>query len=89
MSAGHGGHGGGGDEIIGHAKAKRTVTARFTLLETGDFQIFCSLPGHKEGGMVGVPTVICEPPNRTTALTRPTDRSHPVPRYGVSAHDPA
>ncbi len=57
VTAGHGGHGGGGDEIVGHAKPKQTVTVRFTPLQTGDFEIFCSLPGHKEGGMVGVLTV--------------------------------
>ena len=58
VTAGHGGHGGGGDEIVGHAKPKQTVRVRFTPLETGDFEIFCSLPGHKEGGMVGVLTVL-------------------------------
>ena len=57
VTAGHGGHGGGADEIVGHAKPKQTVTVRFTPLQTGDFEIFCSLPGHKEGGMVGVLTV--------------------------------
>ena len=56
VTAGHGGHG-GGDEIVGHAKPKQTVTVRFTPLATGDFEIFCSLPGHREGGMVGVLTV--------------------------------
>ena len=58
VTAGHGGHGGGGDEIVGHTKPKQTITIRFTPLETGDFEIFCSLPGHKEGGMVGVLTVV-------------------------------
>ena len=58
VTAGHGGHGAGGDEIVGHAKPKQTVTVRFTPLQTGDFEIFCSLPGHKEGGMVGVLTVV-------------------------------
>ena len=56
VTAGHGDHG-GGDEIVGHAKPKQTVRVRFTPLETGDFEIFCSLPGHREGGMVGVLTV--------------------------------
>ena len=58
VTAGHGGHGGGGEEIIGHAKPKQTVTVRFTPLQSGDFEIFCSLPGHREGGMVGMLTVI-------------------------------
>ena len=56
VTGGHGGHG-GGDEIVGHAKPEQAVTVRFTPLQTGDFEIFCSLPGHKEGGMVGVLTV--------------------------------
>ena len=55
VTAGHGGH--GGEEIVGHAKSRQTVTVRFTPLQPGDFEIFCSLPGHKEGGMVGVLTV--------------------------------
>ena len=58
VKAGHGGHGGGVDEIVGHAKPGQTVTVRFTPLRTGEFDIFCSLPGHKEGGMVGVLTVV-------------------------------
>jgi uncharacterized cupredoxin-like copper-binding protein len=56
VTAGHGGHG-GREEIVGHAKPKQTVTVRFTPLRTGDFDIVCSLPGHKEGGMTGVLTV--------------------------------
>lgn len=57
VTAGHGGHSKGSAEIVGHAKPKQTVTVRFTPLGTGDFEIFCSVPGHKEGGMVGVLTV--------------------------------
>ena len=57
VTAGHGGHG-GGDEIVGHARPGQAVTVRFTPLRTGDFDIFCSLPGHREGGMVGVLTVL-------------------------------
>ena len=57
VTGGHGGHGEGSEEIVGHAKPKQTFTVRFTPLQTGDFDIFRSLPGHKEGGMVGVLTV--------------------------------
>ena len=54
VRAGHGGHDGGSGEIVGHAKPKQTIMVRFTPLQAGDFEIFCSLPGHKEGGMTGL-----------------------------------
>ena len=57
VTGGHGGHGGGAEDIVGHATPEQTVTVRFTPIGTGDFEIYCSLPGHKEGGMVGVLTV--------------------------------
>jgi uncharacterized cupredoxin-like copper-binding protein len=35
------------------AKAGETETLRFTALEHGTYEIFCSLEGHKEAGMIG------------------------------------
>ena len=35
------------------AKAGETETLRFTALEPGTYEIFCSLEGHKEAGMIG------------------------------------
>lgn len=57
VTAGHDAHG-ESEAIVGHAKPKQNVTVRFTPLQSGDFEIFCSLPGHKEGGMIGVLTVV-------------------------------
>jgi uncharacterized cupredoxin-like copper-binding protein len=47
----------GKDEIVGHVKPGDAVTIRFTPTQRGQYGFFCSLPGHKEGGMIGVLTV--------------------------------
>ena len=54
-TAGHG-HS-GKDEIAGHVKPGQSVTIRFTPTQRGQYGFFCSLPGHKEAGMIGVLTV--------------------------------
>jgi uncharacterized cupredoxin-like copper-binding protein len=50
------GHGPSG-AIIGHPKTKGEVTVRFTPTTPGTYDITCSLPGHRELGMVGTLTV--------------------------------
>lgn len=35
------------------AKSGETATLYFTALESGTYEIFCSIQGHKEAGMVG------------------------------------
>lgn len=40
-----------------HASGKSEATLRFTPLESGVFEFYCSIPGHKENGMIGTITV--------------------------------
>ena len=35
------------------AKAGETATLQFTAMEPGTYEIFCSIEGHKEAGMIG------------------------------------
>jgi len=42
------------------AKAGETETLQFTALEPGTYQIFCSIEGHKEAGMIGELIVVTE-----------------------------
>ena len=39
--------------IAGHAKAKKDVRIVFTPTQSGTYAFFCSIPGHKDGGMSG------------------------------------
>lgn len=39
------------------ADAGQTASGTFTASKTGDFQIICAEPGHKDSGMVGTLTV--------------------------------
>lgn len=53
-----GGHGHGpAGAIVGHPKLKGEVTVQFTPTTPGVYDVSCSLPGHRELGMVGTLTV--------------------------------
>lgn len=47
---------GGTDLQVAAAAPGETVTTTFTIAEPGTFEVFCSVPGHREAGMVGVLT---------------------------------
>jgi len=42
------------------AKAGETAVLQFTALEPGEYEIFCSIEGHKEAGMIGELIVAAE-----------------------------
>ncbi|MFC7060257.1 plastocyanin/azurin family copper-binding protein [Halobacillus seohaensis] len=48
-----GGHEGETKNIHMNAKSGQTVRVKFIPQEKGEFEFFCSIPGHKETGMVG------------------------------------
>jgi len=42
------------------AKARETAVLQFTAMEPGEYEIFCSIEGHKEAGMIGELIVAAE-----------------------------
>lgn len=48
-----------GDDLrLAHAEPGKTVTAAFTIDEPGDYELYCSVPGHRSAGMTGELTVV-------------------------------
>lgn len=47
-----------GDLHVAHADAGQTVTATFTIDVPGIYEVHCSVPGHRESGMVATLTVV-------------------------------
>lgn len=40
------------DLHVAHAESGETVTATFTIDEAGTYTVYCSIPGHRDAGMV-------------------------------------
>jgi uncharacterized cupredoxin-like copper-binding protein len=61
---GHGAHGTNGhtmgtdDLHIAHADAGATSTATFMISEPGNYEVYCSVPGHRESGMTATLIVV-------------------------------
>lgn len=47
----------GADLHVGHVDAGQTVTTTFTINDAGTYEVYCSVPGHREAGMVATLTV--------------------------------
>lgn len=56
-SGGHGGGHGGGAKLHVSAAAGKSGTVDFMPSEAGTYDFYCTVPGHKEAGMVGTLTV--------------------------------
>lgn len=53
-SSSHGSHDSHGDGLHLHASPHEEENISFTPTETGTYEFYCSLPGHRENGMVGI-----------------------------------
>lgn len=59
-----GGHSHDDDEMmaddlhIAHAQAGGEARSLFTISEPGTYEVYCSIPGHREAGMVATLTVV-------------------------------
>ncbi len=50
-----------GDDLhVAHADPGETVTATFMIEEAGTYEVYCSVPGHREAGMVATLTVVAD-----------------------------
>ena len=57
----HDEHSDGGDDLhVAHADAGETVSATFMITMPGAYEVYCSVPGHREAGMVATLTVVDE-----------------------------
>lgn len=50
-----------GDLAVAHAEPGQTVTGRFMIEEPGTYRVYCSVPGHRDAGMVATLTVLTAP----------------------------
>lgn len=48
----------GTDRHVAHADPGETVTATFTIDQAGTYTAYCSVPGHRDAGMVASLEVI-------------------------------
>jgi uncharacterized cupredoxin-like copper-binding protein len=50
-------HDGDGGLVAVHAQGQETKHVTFTATDPGEYEFYCTIPGHREAGMVGTLTV--------------------------------
>ena len=52
------GHADGGDLHVAHADPGQTTTATFHINDPGTYTVYCSIPGHRQAGMLATLTAV-------------------------------
>jgi uncharacterized cupredoxin-like copper-binding protein len=60
------------ESVAGHMLAKHTAHVGFVPMKRGAYEYFCSVPGHRDGGMHGTLVVVSGAADRSCRFGSPT-----------------